>query len=413
MDGLDELVTGFGADTGFNVATSCAKESPKKGIKRVYNNCNVCDSDETMPGFKQCRPRKKSVDSIVSTLSKGQNFEGLQNFKDEREKAPERPPSSFASTVIEYEAKFPAKGCGSSRGSTPTDIVCLVNKHSTKTELKKGFRLEMMHEDQWIKFAVDTLVIPRPDAVSRWLNTKNATPDSDTDQKGPVAKPLRLPMAVADFIEGSNSVEQSKELHMESKRKKAGSADEVAHLQATLSSGHVNFNNAMFKGVGGSAAHALAIVGGSFLGARGEGAFSSSSPTKNIFAETLDRAEAEKKVKSLSKEAAPVDVEVLQVKTQTTLHDLRKHVEEKKKACTIACDKAKADSVDRLMGVGEVPNQSKYSLIMEDRLGFMDEVCQSAVQNTSKTYAGDDALLKVSSRAVAGCQLFFRTKCRY
>ena len=62
---------------------------------------------------------------------------------------------------------------------------------------------------------------------------------------------------------------------MTNKKQNVGDQTEVARVQDSLMQGHASFNNAMFKAVGGMECAAHAAVGGTAIGALGQGAFGS------------------------------------------------------------------------------------------------------------------------------------------
>lgn len=143
-----------------------------------------------------------------------------------------------------------------------------------------------------------------PCAVNAIIVFKNVVAK---DQKGPVHSPYRQPMHCEDFVEGTNTVKQTKELQVQNKRRKLTDGD-VATAQQQISSGHASFNNSMFENVGGAAAHCLAQLGGSIMGARGEGSFTSGSDgSRNVFAEQLEQAKKQTEERKKEKKTPDKD----------------------------------------------------------------------------------------------------------
>ena len=265
----------------------------------VYSNCNVCSSDNMASGSKYCKVHKKTVEEMAATLKKHADEQGSGTpaekakleFIEAREKAPDNPPSPFSNIVIEFEAKFPPAGRGKKRGVSECEAVVMVEKHGAKSQASQGLLLEMMHEEEWMHFATETKRYPRDWVVERWRQTKEATPEKDTDQAGPPRSRLRLPMPKSDFIKAANIVEQEKGVDMTSNRRKVGDASDIAEMQNAVGQNHVSFSNKMFNSVGGGAIHAVAQQGACSIGLRGEGAFTgSSSGDEHMFSNQLELA---------------------------------------------------------------------------------------------------------------------------
>ena len=251
----------------------------------AYSNCNVCTDTDMAKSSKHCKKHKRTVEVMVESLKS--DPEKLKEFTDLRDNAPDEPPSAFASSVTEFELKFPGRGSGKKRGHTTSDVVVTVTKHTASTYVKKGTRLVMMHQEQWMKHAKEKLVLPPNEAKLRWDNAEVNTPKEATDQKGPAHSPLRLPMPKEDYVDGACEVGQSKEVNIESKRQKITNEEQVAEKQKGLTDGHASFNNEMFKKVGGSAMAAVAAVGGTAIGSLGQGSFGTIEQNSNIFAEQV------------------------------------------------------------------------------------------------------------------------------
>ncbi len=178
--------------------------------------------------------------------------------------------------VIDWEAQNPEVSKGQTR--------CVINMleyhefHRSLDVMETGVKLVRMHLGQWLKYATDILVFPPEEAQERWDDTLKNAAEEEKDQKGPNKSPLRLPMNVADFTVAKNAVEIGKAMQLSSKRAKT-TDDGLKEAKQLLEIGHVAFSDACFNAVGGATARRLAQQGGTFVGARGEGAFDSQSST--------------------------------------------------------------------------------------------------------------------------------------
>eukprot|EP00959_Pyramimonas_sp_CCMP1952_P198490 4151901-Pyramimonas_sp.AAC.1 len=280
------------------------------------------------PGHSQCRAHKKDVEVMLDCLKKGDD-DGKKKHAElvkMRDEAPSEPPSPFSEAVIEFGNQFPSKGQGRKRGHTTPDVMQVVNRHSNQTKVAQGTKLVKMHKAQWLKHAKDVLVISEQAAKQQWEETAKACPDSMKDQRGPAEAPLRLPMPAEDYITGEQAVVQENAVEMRNKARRVSNEGDVADAQKKLSENHASFGNEMFNMVGGSALMAIGSVGGTSLGARGEGVFGAGAGAGiNIFQAQLDAAKARgDEGSSASKKgspAKPVEIEIIQAKLTDKLQD--------------------------------------------------------------------------------------------
>ena len=332
----------------------------------AYSNCNVCNDTDMAKSSKHCKKHKRTVEVMVESLKS--DPEKLKEFTDLRDNAPDEPPSAFASSVTEFELKFPGRGSGKKRGHTTSDVVVTVTKHTASTYVKKGTRLVMMHQEQWMKHAKEKLVLPPNEAKLRWDNAEANTPKEATDQKGPAHSPLRLPMPKEDYVDGACEVGQSKEVNIESKRQKITNEEQVAEKQKGLTDGHASFNNEMFKKVGGSAMAAVAAVGGTAIGSLGQGSFGTIEQNSNIFAEQVKKLRDEKaKEESEKKPAKAIDVELSRNKLLEKLSTEKKKTAGKLTKMDDALRKAKEVAKQRIAGEDAVPGLGRYFDTLKDR----------------------------------------------
>jgi len=110
----------------------------------------------TKKGGLQCPAHaavvKHIVEHFAEGLARGDEAMGdlLREFNELRENAPGEPPSQYASYVLTWEEKFPARGRGKKRACNQCDAMQIHERHIAKTSVEKGTRLVLMHEDEFV-----------------------------------------------------------------------------------------------------------------------------------------------------------------------------------------------------------------------------------------------------------------------
>ena len=106
-------------------------------------------------------------------------------------------------------------------------------------------------------------------------------------------------------------------MNQENKRRRIGDKEDLTATIATLGDGsHATFNNDMFDAVGGNALFTAGGVGGTFVGATGDLAFSATAEASgqavNAVTEAASAAAAAKKKVDKPTPEKKVDIEILQ-----------------------------------------------------------------------------------------------------
>jgi len=143
---------------------------------------------------------------------------------------------------------------------------------------------------------------PRGEAIAMWENAVKNTPKESTDQMGPSHSRLRVPMPKEEYVDLANVVEHGKDFVMESKKRKIGSAEDVAQAQGMLSTGHASFSNSMFDVVGGNLA-AVASASSNVFSTAATG-------QENIFREQLEAAKMKKEEEKAAMPTKVFEVEI-------------------------------------------------------------------------------------------------------
>ena len=259
--------------------------------------------------------------------------------------------------------------------------------------VNRGLRLVPMHEAQWMRYAEDTLVIPRVEAKERWDDQLANTAEEAKDNLGPRASPLRIPMPFQDYIDASNFSSQQNEIRRCSKRMKA-SDDNMFNAKEDLKEGVSGFGSETFEKVGGGVVATAGRMGTTAtVNKRGEGSLGgvarpqSSIPVEK---EAIDvKPEQQKKVKDLELVKEDVSIKLKQYIAER-LKAIKKEVDVSKKACR----EATLASNGRIDGEGKVPYQSEFVDIMNKRLACLQHLTPEGGASSVTPKHADHELLK-------------------
>ena len=150
--------------------------------------------------YKKKATKDKSSDDPEVKKNAGKE---LKVWVEQRDKAPAAPPSVFSAIVLKYDIE----NCDTTQGKKGVvfDIVQELEIITTGSKMHKGFRLSLMHQLQWEKFAQDSLVYPLEYAQELWQQRLASTDDDDKLWGGP-KRSVQLWMQVEMYIDGSNHV---------------------------------------------------------------------------------------------------------------------------------------------------------------------------------------------------------------
>ena len=208
-----------------SVTGSSSGDSPSSGGKDVKKPCIICGNIyENMPEHSPfCYGHKRLVESMVTHFKRVDKQEGTESAKEfatiRRLHSKHPPPTPLSKKVLEFEITNPSLGRGKKR--IAQDFMETGEVTSAGAVVNRGLRLVPMHEAQWMRYAEDTLVIPRLEAKERWDDQLANTAEEAKDNLGPRASPLRIPMPFQDYIDASNFSSQQNEIRRCSKRLKA------------------------------------------------------------------------------------------------------------------------------------------------------------------------------------------------
>ena len=145
---------------------------------------------------------KQSVDAEVKKNAGLQ----LKTWCKLRDQAAAQPPSLFSATVLKFEIEN--EGITQGKPSVKFDIVTELETLTVSTKMDRGFRLSLMHQKQWMRFAEVQLVFPTEYALSLWTQQEQDTSEEAKLYGGP-DRSLQLFMKVEQYIDGRNSVSLS------------------------------------------------------------------------------------------------------------------------------------------------------------------------------------------------------------
>jgi hypothetical protein len=145
---------------------------------------------------------KQSVDAEVKKNAGLQ----LKTWIKLRDQAAAQPPSLFSATVLKFEIEN--EGITQGKPSVKFDIVTELETLTVSTKMDRGFRLTLMHQLQWMRFAEVQLVFPTEYALSLWTQQEQDTSEEAKLYGGP-DRALQLFMKVGQYIDGRNSVSLS------------------------------------------------------------------------------------------------------------------------------------------------------------------------------------------------------------
>jgi hypothetical protein len=145
---------------------------------------------------------KQSVDAEVKKNAGLQ----LKTWCKLRDQAAAQPPSLFSATVLKFEIEN--EGITQGKPSVKFDIVTELETLTVSTKMDRGFRLSLMHQMQWMRFAEVQLVFPTEYALSLWTQQEQDTSEEAKLYGGP-DRALQLFMKVEQYIDGRNSVSLS------------------------------------------------------------------------------------------------------------------------------------------------------------------------------------------------------------
>jgi hypothetical protein len=145
---------------------------------------------------------KQSVDAEVKKNAGLQ----LKTWCKLRDQAAAQPPSLFSATVLKFEIEN--EGITQGKPSVKFDIVTELETLTVSTKMDRGFRLSLMHQMQWMRFAEVQLVFPTEYALSLWNQQEQDTSEEAKLYGGP-DRALQLFMKVEQYIDGRNSVSLS------------------------------------------------------------------------------------------------------------------------------------------------------------------------------------------------------------
>ena len=145
---------------------------------------------------------KQSVDAEVKKNAGLQ----LKTWCKLRDQAAAQPPSLFSATVLKFEIEN--EGITQGKPSVKFDIVTELETLTVSTKMDRGFRLSLMHQLQWMRFAEVQLVFPTEYALSLWTQQEQDTSEEAKLYGGP-DRALQLFMKVEQYIDGRNSVSLS------------------------------------------------------------------------------------------------------------------------------------------------------------------------------------------------------------
>jgi hypothetical protein len=145
---------------------------------------------------------KQSVDAEVKKNAGLQ----LKTWCKLRDQAAAQPPSLFSATVLKFEIEN--EGITQGKPSVKFDIVTELETLTVSTKMDRGFRLSLMHQKQWMRFAEVQLVFPTEFALSLWTQQEQDTSEEAKLYGGP-DRSLQLFMKVEQYIDGRNSVSLS------------------------------------------------------------------------------------------------------------------------------------------------------------------------------------------------------------
>ena len=205
---------------------------------------------------------------------------------------------------------------------------------------------------------------PRGEAKAMWENAVKNTPKRSLDQMGPSHGRLRVPMPKEEYVDLANVVEHGKGFVMESKKRKIGSAEDVAQAQGMLCTGHASFGNSMFDAVGGN----LAAVASASINV-----FSSAvTGQDNIFRQQLEAAKIKKEEEKAAMPTKVFDREIaagrLLERASQTRDKMKKKIDEATAERAWAMEEMEpADGPSRLEGERAVEGLQRAKDRLEDR----------------------------------------------
>lgn len=257
------------------------KKSAKQEVAKRTDPCKICSClfAEMPPGCSFCWPHKRTIDVMDYRYGKTSK-DAQKKFRQRLADAPREPPSALASEVLEFEEQAPETDDRKPRNTV--DMERHLERFTVSSAMSREVILQMMHQEQWLKNAVDVQLMPLQEAKDLWETVNEDTPEDCRDYKGPKVSQLRLPMPEREIIRAKHEVAQSREMEISSKVKKAV-GNTVEQSMAYIFAKSMSFNDASFNVVGGGC---MPKSTGSFLG----------SPCKNpslALAEKLSHSQSQ------------------------------------------------------------------------------------------------------------------------
>ena len=140
-------------------------------------------------------------------------------------------------------------------------IIAFHERQQAFSSMREGFKRVRMHRSKYLRWLEDEEPWTTPEErVQRWdelCMRQKGTPDRTED--GPAMEPTRAKVLAEDYDQGEFCVNHLKELHLQTKAKMIKDQNQIEELRLEVNSGHVSFENDMFKGVGGGHGIANAI----------------------------------------------------------------------------------------------------------------------------------------------------------
>ncbi|CAE7285173.1 unnamed protein product [Symbiodinium sp. CCMP2456] len=349
---------------------------------KFYGPCVVCGLVKAdMPtNSRFCWDHKNANDGFVSNCKADDKAAGntermdkYNKMKDEGFK--EGPPSELASTLLEYEEKFPAKGRGVKRGHC--DTMQLMEKHEVRTAVRSQAKLVKMHKERWLKVATKDLLIPQHEAEAKWNIAEANTPDELTDKLGPGGS-LRLPMNTEDSITLSNEVAFIKEANLESKKRKVTKAEDFE-------------KDSMFDSVGGQLSSVMSKLGSSMVSTSGLGVFSGTSATAGFSKPTSQDGTNSSPEKPKPGAAGKAwDSHTQSVKLQSEIEEKIESFQSKATKTLEASVQAIERTLHRSSGNDAVRNQHKYIGILQSKMDVLNMVQWHGASDTIMIFKPDN-----------------------
>ena len=213
-----------------------------KNSKFCFRHKRVCDAL-----VKKWRPKQKKGQLVATKVEDGPYAKEMACYRKVlKEKT--LPPSAFSRMILDMMEQCPEN----SAGYRPMfNILLWVEIETYRTQLNKGFRAVYMHKTKYIRWITAEMSIDEEEARLRWLKRKQEVPEDHHLEDGPTDEPLRLPIVVEDYIDGSIGVMHDKQMQLQSKPQKLTSEQQIAEGREELTQGHLDFDADVFGSVAG------------------------------------------------------------------------------------------------------------------------------------------------------------------